>query len=143
MTQNVTDRMLLLDGILEYMDKQLLPSLSGEHRFVTRVAVNALGMIRRELRAQSVPDPELTAARERLRQAMADASTSAASATGATANADADADADAFDRTLADRIRRGAVGCDDPLLRDYVRASLRHSLQINNPKWLSGAKNRG
>jgi hypothetical protein len=41
----------LLDATIEFLTDVLTPAVPAEHAFHLRVAVNALGMVRRELRA--------------------------------------------------------------------------------------------
>ena len=40
---------LLMEATIHYLEMQLLPALSGEHRFKTRLAVNALKILQRGL----------------------------------------------------------------------------------------------
>jgi tRNA uridine 5-carbamoylmethylation protein Kti12 len=48
MTQHPSDA-LLLAATMDYLETQLLPTLAGEHRFKTRLAVNALKILQRSL----------------------------------------------------------------------------------------------
>jgi hypothetical protein len=38
----------LLEVALQYLESELLPTLEGEHRFKTRLAINALRIVQRE-----------------------------------------------------------------------------------------------
>ena len=49
MSKSIPDVNTLLDAAVQYLEQGLLPSLSGYHRFQTRVTVNVLNIIRREL----------------------------------------------------------------------------------------------
>lgn len=105
MTQTPPDDALLAASI-DYLETQLLPALEGEHRFKTRLVVNALKTLARH-------------------QAAA----------GCTARTKAEEDEST--RQLAMEIRSGNVALDDTRLLASIEAQLRHSLSINNPKWLA------
>ena len=49
MPQSMPDAPTLLGAAVKYLEDELLPSLDGYHRFKTRVTVNVLNTIRREL----------------------------------------------------------------------------------------------
>src|SRR5947209_12978259 len=79
----------LLEAIREFLDQDLMPAVEGRVQFHTRVAVNALGMLERELRL----GPELDAAeRARLHPLRGH-----------------DADLGAITTELAGRIRDGSL----------------------------------
>ena len=48
MSQHPSDA-LLMAATIDYLEAQLLPTLAGEHRFKTRLAVNALRILQRSL----------------------------------------------------------------------------------------------
>ncbi len=48
---SIPSRQALLEVALNYLEQELLPTLQGEHRFKTRVAVNALRITQREAQA--------------------------------------------------------------------------------------------
>ena len=141
---SVSDRHILLAGVIDYMDKQLLPTLTGEHRFMTRVAVNALKMIGRELRSADLPNAALALAQAELAARLYDSALTQRSGDG-----DGDGDAgnsahhqssrDDFDSHLADAIRHSALSTDDTQLLAYLRLSMQQTLAINNPKWLAAS----
>ncbi len=55
---SIPSREALLEVALNYLEKELLPTLQGEHRFKTRVAVNALRIAQREAQSRApVPTP--------------------------------------------------------------------------------------
>lgn len=107
---------VLLDAAIAYLEGELLPGLSGYHRFQTRVAVNVLAQVRREL---ALAAPQERAERARLEALLGH-----------------EGSRDALSRELAGRIRDGGIRLDDPALLDHLRLSLVEALRINNPKWL-------
>ncbi len=109
------DAKILLQAAMKYLEDELLPALSGYHRFQTRVTINVINTVRREL--------ELRGA-----QAEAEAARLAALL-------GRDGPIDALNVELCARIRAGAIAADDGSLRDHVRRSLADALAINNPKW--------
>ena len=48
---SIPSREVLLEVALDYLERELLPTLQGEHRFKTRVAINALRITQREAQA--------------------------------------------------------------------------------------------
>src|SRR5438874_12780467 len=79
----------LLEAVREFLEQDVMPAVEGRVRFHTRVAVNALGMLERELRL----GPELAAAeRARLGALLGH-----------------DADRDALTEELAGGIRDGSL----------------------------------
>lgn len=107
MTQHPTNAQLMAATIV-YLEGILLPTLSGEHRFKTRLAVNALKILQRSQleehddTAQESPTPP---------EAL---------------------------ETLAETIRQKKVALEDPVMLLALERQLRQSLQINNQKWLTG-----
>jgi Domain of unknown function (DUF6285) len=106
----------LLEAIREFLEHDVMEAVEGRVRFHTRVAVNALGMLERELRL----GPELDAdERERLTDMLGH-----------------DADLPTLTAELARRIRDGSLDDrrDDvvPAVRDSVRAKL----LISNPGYV-------
>jgi hypothetical protein len=119
------DAPALLDAAIDYLERELLPTLSGYHRFQSRVAINVLAQVRRELALAST---HADAERARLTSLLGNAG---------------QRDRDALSRELAARIRAGDFALDDPALLDHLRRSLIEALEINNPKWLAPAPARG
>ncbi|HKM99214.1 MAG TPA: DUF6285 domain-containing protein [Candidatus Binataceae bacterium] len=106
---------VILQAAVKYLEEELLPTLTGYHRFKTRVTINALNTIRREMELRGA----LAAAeRERLVALLGH-----------------EGDVEELSRELAQRIRDGAIALDDPALRTHIRQSLADALAINNPKW--------
>ncbi len=117
MPQSIPKAAILLEAAVKYLENELMPTLDGYHRFQTRVTVNVLNTMRRELE---------------LRGAQADAERSRL-----VAMLGHDGDVETLSVELAERIRAGAISIDDPALRTHVRQSLADALAINNPKWLT------
>jgi len=110
------DAPTLLSAAVKYLEDELLPALDGYHRFKTRVTVNVLNTIRRELELRGEQ-----AAAERMRLA---------------AILGHDGEVDALSLELSERIRSGALDLNDAALREHLRESVADALTINNPKWI-------
>jgi hypothetical protein len=119
------DARALLDAAIDYLERELLPSLAGYHRFQCRVTVNVLAQVRREL---ALAPGQADAERSRLLALLGHPG-----------------ERDALSRELAARIRAGELALDDPALLDHLRQSLVEALRINNPKWIGepGEPERG
>ncbi len=106
----------LVQAAADYLEEQLLPTLAGHQKFHTRVCVNVLRTVGRELRqGGDLERAELT----RLRDLLA-----------------RDGPLERLNAELAERISDGRIPLDAPGLVEHLRATLRDSLAINNPKWL-------
>jgi hypothetical protein len=106
----------LVDAVTEFLERDLQPSLEGRLAFHTRVAVNALRIVRREMDL----GPELDAARRAgLRELLGDGP-------GDGALRDLEVE-------LARRIRDGTLDDRRPELVAYLRATLRLQLDIVHP----------
>jgi Domain of unknown function (DUF6285) len=113
---------VLLDAAIDYLERELLPTLTGYHRFQCRVTVNVLAQVRREL----VLAPEQAdAERARLASLLGHPG-----------------GRDELSRELAARIRSGEFSLDDPALLTHLRLSLVEALRINNPKWIEAPSRR-
>ena len=106
----------LLDAAIDYLERELLPTLGGYHRFQCRVTVNVLAQVRREL---VLAPAQADAERARLASLLGHAG-----------------ERDELSRELAARIRAGEFALDDPALLEHLRRSLVEALRINNPKWI-------
>jgi hypothetical protein len=115
MSQPTAPEMLAV--IRDYLEATLLPGLGGEQWFNVKVAINMLAMVERELRLAPAANAAEIARLERL--------------TGAAGSLDE------LNRLLAERIRDGTIGSDDPALLDHLRRSAADALAINNPAWLA------
>lgn len=110
------DATAVLDAAIDYLERELSPTLGGYHRFQCRVTINALAQVRREL---ALAPAQAEAEHARLVALLGHSG-----------------DRDALSRELAARIRAGDLALDDPALLDHLRRSLIEALQINNPKWI-------
>ena len=116
MPRSMPDAALLLKAAVKYLETELMPTLASYHRFQTRVTVNVLNTVRREL---ELHEAQAIAERARLAAILGH-----------------DGEVEKLSVELAERIRDGAISIDDPTLRAHVRQSLSDALTINNPKWL-------
>ncbi len=106
----------LLEAIREFLEQDVMPAVDGRVQFHTRVAVNALGMLERELRL----GPELAAAeRARLGALLGH-----------------DADLDTLTAELASRIRDGSLDDRGDDVVAAVRDSVRAKLLVSNPDYV-------
>jgi Domain of unknown function (DUF6285) len=117
MPESIPDAPTLLGAAVKYLEDELMPTLDGYHRFQTRVTVNVLNTVRRELELRGA---QAEAEHERLVAMLGHAG-----------------DVETLSVELAEKIRVGAIAIDDPALRAHVRQSLADALAINNPKWLT------
>src|ERR1039458_4945987 len=114
MPQSFPDAKTLLQAATKYLEEELMPTLDGYHRFKTRVTINALNTIRRELELR---EAQAKAEHERLAAILGH-----------------DGDVETLSRELSERIRRGEFSLEDQRLRSHIRQSLSDALAINNPK---------
>jgi hypothetical protein len=117
MPQSIPKAATLLEAAVKYLETELMPTLDGYHRFQTRVTVNVLNTVRRELELRAA---QAEAERARLAAMLGH-----------------DGDVESLSVELAEKIRVGAIAIDDPALRAHVRQSLADALAINNPKWMT------
>jgi hypothetical protein len=117
MPQSTPKAAVLLEAAVKYLETELMPTLAGYHRFQTRVTVNVLNTVRRELE---------------LRGAQAEAEHARL-----VAMLGHDGEVETLSVELAEKIRAEAIAIDDPALRAHVRQSLADALAINNPKWMT------
>jgi uncharacterized protein DUF6285 len=106
----------LVAAVRAFLEEDVMRAVDGRVAFHTRVAVNALGMVERELEL----GPQL-AGEERTRAA---------------AVLGHDGDPRALEAELAAQIRRGERTYDDPAIVEHVRATVRDKLRIANPKYV-------
>jgi hypothetical protein len=116
MTQDRPNAAELVAAVREFLERDVMAATDGRVQFHTRVAVNVLNVVERELKL----GPELEPG-ERARAA---------------ALLGHDGDANALERELATAIRSGAL--DDRLdeVRAHVRTTVREKLLIANPGYL-------
>jgi hypothetical protein len=104
----------LVVAVREWLDGELRPSLEGRAAFHARVAVNALGIVERELQRGEALDAEVVRA--------------------LTALLGRDGSRDELERELADAIRDGRLDGTDPSVLDAVRASVHAKLSVADPR---------
>lgn len=114
MTQPRPTATELVDAVREFLDTDLMPTLQGRQQFHTRVAINVLGTVARELRdGPEVADAE----RARLVELL-----------------DADGGVDDLSAALAVAIRSGEISIDDDAVLDHLRTAAREDVAIANPR---------
>ena len=115
MPRSIPEASTLLTAAVNYLEQELMPTLSGYHRFQTRVTANVLNIIRRELEMGAVHE---AAERGRLAALVGH-----------------DGSADGLNNELCDSIRMDGIDLKDRRLHAHLRQSLADALAINNPKW--------
>jgi hypothetical protein len=115
----------LVDAVSEFLERDLQPSLAGRLAFHTRVAVNALRIVRREIDL----GPQLDGLRNAGLRELLGVDPSAADAL-------AGADTRDLEVELARRIRDGSLDAHRPELVAYLRATLRLQLDIVHPGYI-------
>ena len=117
MPKRQPDACTLLRVAIEQLESEIYPQLVGAARYRTRVALNVLHIVERELRlGPALADEELAEVRDFLGDEGADS------------GQDAEAE-------LARGITEGRHALDDPRLRALLARSLGRALAINNPRW--------
>jgi hypothetical protein len=116
MTQDRPTSAELVQAVREFLENDVMAATEGRVQFHTRVAVNALGMIEREL-----TDGPTFADAERAR---------------ATALLGHEGDPVALERELAGRIRDGSLDDRSDAVSAHVRATVREKLLVANPGYL-------
>jgi Domain of unknown function (DUF6285) len=115
MPRSIPDSATLLRSAVNYLEGELIPTLSGYHRFQTRVAANVLNIVRRELEMRESLE---SAERARLKELVGH-----------------DGSVETLNSELCDLIRTDRIDLNDPSLRSHLKQSLADALSINNPKW--------
>jgi len=116
MTQDRPTAAQLVTAVREFLEGDVMAATDGRVHFHTRVAVNVLNTVAREL---ELGDRFATEERRR-----------------AAALLGHDGDADALERELAAAIRSGALDDGAEAVRAHVRATVREKLLIANPGYL-------
>jgi Domain of unknown function (DUF6285) len=117
MPQSLPDAKTLLQAAAKYLEEELMPTLDGYHRFKTRVTINVLNTVRRELELR---EAQAKAEHERLVAILGH-----------------DGDIESLSRELSERIRKGDFSLEDQRLHSHIKQSLADALAISNPKWLT------
>lgn len=100
----------LVESVREWLERDVLTATSGRLQFHTRVAINVLAMVKRELQ---VGPGQAAVHRDRLAQLGC-----------------------ADEHELAARIRAGELDDRLPEVRELVWATVRDKLSVANPKYL-------
>jgi hypothetical protein len=106
----------LVTAVREFLEHDVMSATEGRVQFHTRVAINVLNIVAREL-----DQGETLAAAERGRAALL---------------LGHDGDARTLERELAAAIRTGALDDRLPEVRAHVRATVREKLLVANPGYL-------
>jgi hypothetical protein len=118
MPRSIPDASTLLSAAVKYLEQELMPTLSGYHRFQTKVTANVLNTIRRELEIRAAHE---SAERQRLKVLVHH-----------------DGPIEMLNDELCDLIGSDRLDANNPTLRDHLKQSLADALAINNPKWTAG-----
>ena len=140
----------LLAAIEDYLADDVLPALEGARRFQTRVALNALRIVRREIEHADAHLASEWAGLRDLRDALSGTSPDEHRPPEDAASRDGDpaalrAAVRAQTEDLCARIRGGeadAAPARDRVLA-HVRASVRRKLEVSNPDWLTPGRRSG
>ena len=116
MTQDRPTAVELVQAVREFLEHDVMAATEGRVQFHTRVAVNVLNVVAREL---ELGDDFARQERER-----------------AAALLGHDADARDLERELATAIRSGSLDDRIEPVREHVRATVREKLLIANPGYL-------
>jgi hypothetical protein len=110
----------LVEAVREFLERDIFPTLEGRKQFHTRVSMNVLGIVQRELEQSSRADGK---ERERLVALLG-------------RDGDSDASLTDLNRELAARIRDGSLAAPREEILGHLRETLRDKLAIANPKYL-------
>lgn len=111
----------LLEAVRDFLEQRVLPEVSEHTAFHTRVAVNALGIVARELAVGGTAEEE---ERARLTRLVGYEGTR-----------------DALDRELCRRIRAGEIGTELALLRAHLERTASDRVMIDQPDYAGRARN--
>jgi Domain of unknown function (DUF6285) len=117
MPESIPDMPTLLGAAVKYLEEELFPTLAGYHRFQTRVTINVLKLVRRELELRAA---QSEAERARLSEILGH-----------------QGGVKELSDELCESIRSGAIDLSDEKLRAHLRQTLADALAINSPKWLA------
>jgi hypothetical protein len=107
----------LLEAVREFLERDVMAAVDGRVAFHTRVAVNALGILERELASGPGVDAE---EHERLRALLGHDGTIAE-----------------LTAELASRIRDGSLDVSRERVIEHVRGTVRAKLAVANPRYLA------
>ena len=107
----------LVEAVREFLERDLLPELDGPLSFKTRVSINVVKIIERELAFGDAADE---AERERLRGLLG-----------------RDGTREELNRALCQQLRSEAQDVQDPRLIEHLRKTTIAKLSIDNPSYSS------
>lgn len=107
----------LVSAVRDFIERQAMPKLEGHAAFHARVAVNALGIVLRQLEQAPAAEAEEL---ERLRALLG-----------------RDGSLEEQNRELCARIRAGELDLDTPGLAEHLRATTFAKLAVDQPKYTS------
>jgi hypothetical protein len=105
----------LLDAVAEFMGKELMPRLSGRVAFHTRIAINVLAIVRREMTLGPAAGVREAA---RLAELLG-----------------TEGDAEALTYALCERIAHGEIDANDPKLIEHLWATTMDTVAIDQPNY--------
>lgn len=120
MAQDRPTAIELLDAVREFLDERVAPEVAPHTGFLTRVAVNVLAMVERELELGPALD---RAERERLRRLLG-----------------RDGSLAELNGELARRLRAGTLEARRDEVVAHLRETVRGKLTIANPRYLDEAE---
>lgn len=127
----------LVDAVGAFLEAEVQPALDGSVAFHTKVAINVLRIVARELETGSALDAAEAARLTELLGRGATEGGAAAAAEGDAVAEDAPAGLDALNAALLDGIRAGRLDLDTPGLAAHLRATVLGKLSIDNPRYES------
>ena len=105
----------LVGAVRDFLRDEVMPELSGRKSFHVRVAVNALGIVERQLQLGIAQE---AAERERLEALL-----------------EQEGELDALNRELCKRIRSGELTLDDSALEKHLRQTTLDKVAVDQPKY--------
>lgn len=109
----------LVEAVREFLDRDVFPNLEGRPKFHTRVAMNVLAIVERELTLGQQADVEEA---QRLRALLA-------------REASDESSLEDLNETLAAQVRDRILGASREELVAHLRATVSDKLAIANPKY--------
>lgn len=130
----------LVDAVSAFLEAEVQPALTGSVAFHTKVAINVLRIVARELDTGAALDAAEAARLTELLGRGATEGGAAAAATEGPAQLSEGAgasDLDALNAALIDGIRAGRLDLDTPGIAAHLRATVLGKLSIDNPRYES------
>jgi hypothetical protein len=108
----------LIAAVADFLEKKAVPELQGHTAFHTKVAINALRIVERELQQSAAFENSEC---QRIR----------------TLTGNADTDLNALNRALCAQISNGTLASDNTALREHLLQSVLARIAIDSPKYPS------